>query len=764
MRVGYGAGSQGERLARKHPPADGSLRVPHVRRPAPDEVEPVVERAEHEQPVVPEVGDDGHLDDDAHGDDGEEEDDAEHAEGDETGACRPDGEHDRTPREHERDDDDERREADDETDDEARGDAESEPNHEVEGDLGPRRADERHDATPRREHSPALRDHRRDDEVGREPEHEQAGEPGDDDHDDEQRDEEDARDRDRQHADEDEHGKRREGDEHADDPEPEDEQTDAGPEVLPERPAEFYPAGPQTGHEHELHDRTHEGVAHDDDGEHGDDGNHDRTDALGGDVRDRREIDVPEAGSRWCRRRRRALCGLSRAAATADAADEEGHDGEPEPRAPRDGKEKRLRRGPGFVERVDRVPRHLSSATPPRYKSRLKRRGGDSYLPPRPQPSRVTATPHERRTRACQERLRALDAAAVIPSPGANLQYLTGVDETLSERLFLCVVPADGDPVFLVPELAGTQVDETTWVDDVRVWRDGDEPRAALDRVLADCDLGAGRVLLDETMPARFVLDVQRLLGDRERVHEFGLATEALGPLRARKDEAELDALRRASAVADRVMRSLRDDAADLVGRSEATLAREVEHRLADAGGDGVSFEPIVAAGPNGAKPHHAHGDRVVGAGEPVVFDFGTRVDGYPSDTTRTVVLAGDPPAEFETVHGVVREAATVAIDAVEPGVEARAVDRAARDVIEAAGYGEAFVHRTGHGVGLEVHEEPYIASDSETRLEPGMVFSVEPGVYLDGAFGVRIEDLVVVTEAGCERLNDSPRGWAVDG
>jgi Xaa-Pro aminopeptidase len=372
----------------------------------------------------------------------------------------------------------------------------------------------------------------------------------------------------------------------------------------------------------------------------------------------------------------------------------------------------------------------------------------------------VTATPHERRTRACRERLRALDAAAVICSPGANLQYLTGVDETPSERHFLCVVPAGGDPVFLVPELSGTQVDEATWVDDVRVWRDGDEPRAALDEVLADCDLGAGRVLLDETMPARFVLDVQRLLGDRA----FGLATEALGPLRARKDEAELDALRRAGAVADRVMRSLREDAAALVGRSEAALAREVEHRLADAGGVGVSFEPIVAAGPNGAKPHHAHGDRVVREGDPVVFDFGTRVDGYPSDTTRTVVLAGDPPAEFETVHDVVREAGAAAIDAVEPGVEARAVDRAARDVIEAAGYGERFVHRTGHGVGLEIHEEPYIASDSETRLEPGMVFSVEPGVYLDGAFGVRIEDLVVVTDAGCERLNDSPRGWSVDG
>jgi Xaa-Pro aminopeptidase len=142
------------------------------------------------------------------------------------------------------------------------------------------------------------------------------------------------------------------------------------------------------------------------------------------------------------------------------------------------------------------------------------------------------------------------------------------------------------------------------------------------------------------------------------------------------------------------------------------------------------------------------------------VLDFGTRVDGYPSDTTRTVVFEGEPSDEFERVHDVVRAAQEAAVERVEPGVEARAVDAAAREVIEEAGYGEAFVHRTGHGVGLDVHEEPYIAADSDTVLEPGMVFSVEPGVYLDDAFGVRIEDLVVVTDDGCERLNTSSRDW----
>jgi Xaa-Pro aminopeptidase len=234
-----------------------------------------------------------------------------------------------------------------------------------------------------------------------------------------------------------------------------------------------------------------------------------------------------------------------------------------------------------------------------------------------------------------------------------------------------------------------------------------------------------------------------------------------LAPLRRVKDDAEIDALRRAGRVADRVVDEIRALGSDVAGMTEDALAAEIESRLAAAGGDGVSFEPIVGSGPNGAKPHHAHGDRVVEAGDPVVLDFGARVDGYPSDQTRTLVFGGSPPAEFGRVHDVVREAQEAAVRAVEPGATADAVDRAARDVIE---YGDRFIHRTGHGVGLDVHEEPYIVAGNDLELEPGMVFSVEPGVYLPGRFGVRIEDLVVVTEDGCERLNDADRGWRTDG
>jgi Xaa-Pro aminopeptidase len=359
----------------------------------------------------------------------------------------------------------------------------------------------------------------------------------------------------------------------------------------------------------------------------------------------------------------------------------------------------------------------------------------------------------ERRTRAAQDRLRAADADLVL-FPSHNLFYLSGFDEHPGERHLLLFVPREGDPTFLVPALYGEQVRETSWVGDVRTWDDDDDPRAALAAVVEDLSLG-DRLLVDDTMHARFTQDLAA-------VHdaETGLASEVLGPLRARKDEAELDALRRAGAAADEAVEAVRALGAEAVGWTETELARRVERELERAGGDGVSFEVIAGSGPNGAMPHHTHDDRVVEAGDPVVLDFGTRVDGYPSDQTRTVVFDGDPHEAFETVHDVVREAQEAAVDAVAPGVTCAAVDAAAREVIEEAGYGDRFVHRTGHGVGLDVHEEPYIVAGNDRELEPGMVFSVEPGVYLPGEFGVRIEDLVVVTDDGCERLNGTERGW----
>jgi len=362
----------------------------------------------------------------------------------------------------------------------------------------------------------------------------------------------------------------------------------------------------------------------------------------------------------------------------------------------------------------------------------------------------------DRRLRECKRRLAAGDADAVVLFPGSNLQYLTGFDEDPGERHLLLFVTPETHAL-LCPELYEEQVlaETTLGREHLRVWGDADDPRAATAAAaeavgVADAD----RVLVDERLWTRFALDLRAAMPDAE----LALATELLGDLRIRKDDDELDRLRAVAEVTDEVSRAVRE--LDPTGWTERELAREIEARLLEGGCTGPSFETIVGSGPNGARPHHSHGDRTIEPGDPVVLDFGGRLAGYPSDQTRTVVFAGDPPAEFQRVHELVREAQQAGVDAVEPGVEAGAVDRAAREVIEAAGYGDQFVHRTGHGVGLDVHEAPFVVGGSDTELEPGMVFSVEPGVYLEGEFGVRIEDLVVVTEDGAERLNDSDRGW----
>ncbi|GAB6860022.1 M24 family metallopeptidase [Haloplanus litoreus] len=363
-------------------------------------------------------------------------------------------------------------------------------------------------------------------------------------------------------------------------------------------------------------------------------------------------------------------------------------------------------------------------------------------------------TPFERRTRRAQARLVDAGADALALTPGRNLYYLSGVDTEPSDRLTLLVVPAEGDPTFVVPALDAASVRDATWVTDVRTWADETGPSPALDPLLDD--LSPSHVLLADRMWTAVSLSLR----DRLPEATVGLASEVLAPLRRLKDDRELDALRTAAEAADATMRDVRALGTGAVGRTEADLAAFVEDRLEAHGGTGIAFDTIVAAGPNGADPHHASGDREIRPGDPVVLDFGTRVDAYPSDQTRTVVFDGDPPAAFEAVHRVVAEAQAAGVAAAGPGVTTGAVDRAVRDVIEDAGYGDRFVHRTGHGVGLDVHEDPDIVAGGDVELEPGMVFSVEPGVYLHDRFGVRIEDLVVVTADGTERLNRTDRGW----
>ncbi|WP_332898047.1 M24 family metallopeptidase [Haladaptatus sp. CMSO5] len=360
----------------------------------------------------------------------------------------------------------------------------------------------------------------------------------------------------------------------------------------------------------------------------------------------------------------------------------------------------------------------------------------------------------ERRTRVCQDALTAADADALICFPGENMYYLSGFHDEPMERHLFFILAREGDPIFIAPELYEGQIRAASWVEDVRTWADGDDPRKLVENVLIDLDIVAGDLLVDDQMWARFTQDLRRAAPGAT----FGLASTVLAPLRMRKDAAELDAMRHAGQIADTVSEQVREMGDDALGMTEAELARHIENLCIEAGGDALSFDVIVGSGPNGAKPHHRHGDREIQAGDPVVLDFGVFAAHYPSDQTRTVVFAGEPPEGFEAAFSAVKAAQEAAVEAVEPGVTAASIDRVARDIITEAGYGEQFIHRTGHGVGLNVHEDPYIVSGNETKLEPGMVFSVEPGVYFDGEFGIRIEDLVVVTEDGHERLNHSPR------
>jgi Xaa-Pro aminopeptidase len=237
------------------------------------------------------------------------------------------------------------------------------------------------------------------------------------------------------------------------------------------------------------------------------------------------------------------------------------------------------------------------------------------------------------------------------------------------------------------------------------------------------------------------------------------LATDVLRQLRMIKDDAEIDALRRAGHAIDRVHARMGEWLR--VGRTEAQIAADIATAIVEEGHTAPEFI-IVGSGPHGADPHHEVSDRVVEAGDVVVVDIGGPVaPGYNSDSTRTYSL-GEPSAEVATRYAVLERAQQAAVDAVSPGVSAESIDAAAREVLVEAGLGEAFLHRTGHGIGLSVHEEPYIVAGNDITLTEGMAFSIEPGIYFRGQWGARIEDIVVVTADGCESVNLRPHGLAV--
>jgi D-alanyl-D-alanine dipeptidase len=344
------------------------------------------------------------------------------------------------------------------------------------------------------------------------------------------------------------------------------------------------------------------------------------------------------------------------------------------------------------------------------------------------------------------------DLDALVVGPSTDMRYLVGHAPRPTERLTLLVVRSGEEPALLVPELerALAESSPAAGVAELRVWRDGEDPFALAARELR----GASRVAVGERLWAVHVLGLQRAVPSAAFVD----AGPLMGRLRVVKDEDELDALRRAARAADATFVALRGTR--LAARSEREVAGELGRLLVEHGHDRADFT-IVASGPNAASPHHEPGGRRLVEGDAVVLDFGGELGGYFSDVSRTVVVGG-PPDGFVEAYDLVRQAQQAAFEAVRPGVAASDVDAAARSVIEAAGLGHAFIHRTGHGIGLDVHEPPYLVAGNDEPLVAGMTFSVEPGVYLEGRFGVRIEDIVVVTADGGERLNEAPRDLAV--
>lgn len=341
---------------------------------------------------------------------------------------------------------------------------------------------------------------------------------------------------------------------------------------------------------------------------------------------------------------------------------------------------------------------------------------------------------------------------ALLVTPGPDLRWLVGYDALPLERLTCLVLPADSDPFLVAPglEVPAVQASPVGALDvEVVGWAETDDPYATLAARLGE----PSTVALANRMWAEQVLRLHAVLPGAEQ----RLASEVLGPLRARKSPEEVDALRRAGQAIDRVHQRMAEFLRP--GRTEREAGRAIAGAILDEGHVSADFV-IVGSGPNGASPHHEVGDRVLQPGDPVVVDIGgTTAEGYCSDCTRNYTL-GEPPPAYVDYFKVLHEAQLAACAHARPGVTAESVDAAARAVITDAGFGDAFIHRTGHGIGVETHEDPYVVEGNTTVLEPGMAFSIEPGIYLPGQHGARIEDIVVTTEDGIERLNVTDRQY----
>jgi Xaa-Pro aminopeptidase len=356
------------------------------------------------------------------------------------------------------------------------------------------------------------------------------------------------------------------------------------------------------------------------------------------------------------------------------------------------------------------------------------------------------------RLRRAQDRMTELDVDVLLLSVGPDLPYLTGYEAMPLERLTMLVLPADGDASLVVPRLEAPRVVERPDAFEVVTWNETDDPIA----LVASLARGPMTAAIGDRTWARFVVDLQAAM----RSTHFRKGSEVMGPLRAVKDAAEIVVLRHAAAAADRVAIELQSGQIPLVGRTEAEVSADIGSRLLAEGHHRVNFA-IVGSGPNAASPHHDASGRVIEPGDIVLCDFGGTMlgsdgVGYCSDITRCVMAGGvEPSPELRDLYTILHEAQQAAVAAAVVGTPCEDVDAVARRIITEGGYGDHFIHRTGHGIGIEEHEDPYIVGGNCTAIEPGHAFSVEPGIYIEGQWGARLEDIVVAAASGPEPLNE---------
>lgn len=356
---------------------------------------------------------------------------------------------------------------------------------------------------------------------------------------------------------------------------------------------------------------------------------------------------------------------------------------------------------------------------------------------------------YEERCRLAQGAMAELDVDYLFIGPGSDLYYLIGTPGMENERMMLMVIPKNGQPAMIVPALEKLATSNYATYFDLLDWKDSDGPQGRLAELLGAAQGREVRGAVGSHLWSMFLLDLQKVLPKGE----WTTANDVLKKLRIAKSAEEVRLLKEAAAIADKAFTDLVE--MPFAGRSEREMMGEINNLLLKYGQQHMLF-CIVGSGPNGAQPHHHTGDRIIEEGDAVVLDFGGRYHGYCSDMTRTIVVGKPKDPDFEKVYNIVNEARAAGHRQAKPGVSCESVDAAARQVITEAGYGEFFVHRTGHGIGMEVHEEPYIVGGNSLPLEPGMAFSIEPGIYLPGRFGVRIEDIAIVTEDGEENINHS--------